>query len=76
MLRSMKGYWGHWGLLGDVRGHFGAMGELGGHQGVWGMSGVHWEAGRECRCSGASRGTGSTRALGVPRECRGHMGIH
>ena len=37
-----------------------------GPSGGVGVSGVHWGAGRECRCSGASRGIGGI---------RGHLGV-
>ena len=43
-----------------------------GNRGHWGLSGMHWGAGRECRCSGTSRGMG---ALVAHRDVGGIGGV-
>ena len=52
---------------------------LGVHKGVYGVSGMHWGAGRECRCSGASMDIGGIRRhwglLGGTRGHWGHWGV-
>ena len=49
--------------IGGIRGHWGLVGVLGVSGGIRGVMGV-WEAGKECRYTGARRGIGHKGAFG------------
>ena len=40
-----------------------------------GASGIYWGAGRDCRYSGASKGTGGIRGIGAPRGVGAILGV-